>query len=120
MTFWLFLSLFSIAQCQQWMLFGGYKGFEGEEGTSVLNEMELLTLTKADKFNEESSWCQKSFSSSGNSFDGSTVDMINTFAYVGGLADQSQFSSAHNSLIFDRVLACGGADMQYKITNTCR
>ena len=101
-------------------MMGGYKGFEGEDGTSARDEVELITLTDADMFNNKSYWCQRSLSSSEESFDGATIDLIDTFNYNEGHEGHSDFSSAHNSLVFERVLVCGGADTEYRITNLCR
>ena len=99
---------------------GGYKGFEGDDGTSVLDEVELITLSNPEKFSNKSHCCQRSLPPSEVSLDGATVDMIDTFKYMEGLEDDSKFSSAHNSVIFERILVCGGADNQYRITSMCR
>ena len=80
---------------------GGYKGFEGDDGTSVRDEVELITLTNPEKFSYKSNWCQRSFPPSEVSLDGATVDMIDTFNYMEGLEDDSKFSSAHNSVTFE-------------------
>ena len=101
-------------------MLGGYKGFEGDDGTSVRDEVELITLTNPEKFSNKSHWCQRSLPPSEVSLDGATVDMIDTFKYMEGLEDDSKFSSAHNSFIFERILVCGGADNQYRITSMCR
>ena len=98
-------------------MLGGYKGFEGEPGTSALNEVELITLKETDKFSHNSYWCQRNLSSSEESFDGATIDLIDAFQYIEALEGDSSFSSAHNSFIFERVLICGGADSVYMITN---
>ena len=93
---------------------------EGDDGTSVRDEVELITLTNPEKFSYKSNWCQRNFPPSEVSLDGATVDMIDTFKYMEGLEDDSKFSSSHNSVIFERILVCGGADKQYIITSMCR
>ena len=112
--------LFSSCECERWLLLGGYTGFEGEDATAVRNEVELIELTDSDEFSKKTSWCQRGLPSSPESLDGATVDMINTFKYMEGLEGDPKFSSAHNSVIYDRVLVCGGSDNDYGIRNMCR
>ena len=104
----------------RWMLMGGYKGVEGDAGTSSLDDVELLTLDDEEKFKNESSWCQRNLTSSAFSLDGATIDMIDEFAFVAKHADNPAFTSPHHSIIFQRALVCGGADTGYSITSNCR
>ena len=99
---------------------GGYKGFQGDYGTSVRDEVKLITLTNPEKFSNKSHWCQRSLPPSEVSIDGATVDMIDTFKYMEGLEDDSKCSSGHNSVIIERIIVCGGAAKEYKITSMCR
>ena len=117
---WQIFFLVSLAESERWLLLGGYTGFEGEEGTAVRDEVELIELTEPDNFKRRSNWCQGVFPSSSDSLDGATIDMIDTFTYMEGLEGDSKFSSAHNSFIYERALVCGGADNYYRITNICR
>ena len=109
-----------MVRCGRWLVVGGYQGVEGDEGTSSVGDVELLSLEDESMFNNESSWCQANLSSSSFALDGATIDMINVFSFVAGHADDPAFSSPHSSSVFERALVCGGADEQYAITNKCR
>ena len=103
----------------RWMLMGGYSGVEGDSGTSSIGEVELLTLNNEERFNNDSSWCQKNLTSSSLSLDGATINMINEFEFVRKNAYDPRFTGPHYSIVFQRALVCGGGNSEYSITNNC-
>ena len=114
------LCFISNVHCGRWMLMGGYQGVEGENGTSSMDDVELLTLEDEQMYNYESAWCQRTLPSAAVSLDGATIDMINSFDYVESYIGDTAFTSPHNSHVFERAIVCGGADPRYNITAKCR
>ena len=104
----------------QWLLIGGYKGAEGQTGTSSLGDVELLTLTQENKFGVKGNWCQRNLANTPIPLDGATVDWVDAFHFISSQEGNSSFTSSHHSTTFKRALVCGGADKQYKIQKTCR
>ena len=60
-------------------------------------------------------------------FEGEDATAVRNEVELIELTDSDKFSkktswcqNAHNSVIYDRVLVCGGSDNDYGITNKCR
>ena len=82
---------------------GGYSGVEGQEGTSAINTVELLALSGQD-------WCQLHMQPAVVSLEGSTMDWVSMFDFLESSVGNGNYSSPHSSLVWERVLVCGGVD----------
>ena len=88
---------------QNWLLLGGYTGVEGEEGTETINNVELLSLTGTN-------WCQLELEAAVVRLEGSTMDWISMFDFMEGMVGNTNYTSPHSSMVFERILVCGGID----------
>ena len=81
--------------------------------------MEILDIEDEGNNNNISYWCQKELKDMPVSLDGAVIAMINMHSFVHSHIGDSTFTSAHNSLIHDKALLCGGANTGYNISNEC-
>ena len=88
---------------QSWLLLGGYTGVEGQEGTETINNVELLSLTGTN-------WCQLELEPAAVRLEGSTMDWISMFDFMEGRVGDTNYTSPHSSMVFERILVCGGID----------
>ena len=88
---------------QSWLLLGGYTGVEGQEGTETINNVELLSLTGTN-------WCQLELEPAVVRLEGSTMDWISMFDFLEGRVGDTNYTSPHSSMVFERILVCGGID----------
>ena len=88
---------------QSWLLLGGYSGVEGQEGTETINKVELLSLTGTN-------WCQLEMEAAVVRLEGSTMDFISMFDFMEGKVGDANYTSPHSSMVFERILVCGGID----------
>ena len=95
---------------QNWLLLGGYAGVEGQEETSPINNVELLSFTA-------NNWCQLELAPAVVKLEGSTMDWISMFDFMDKMVGNTNYTSPHSSMVFERILVCGGIDEEKRQRN---
>ena len=80
---------------------------EGEEGTTSIDNVELLSLTGDN-------WCQLQLPPAAVKLEGSTMDWISMFDFMESQVGNVNYSSPHSSMVFERILVCGGIDQEQR------
>ena len=94
---------------QSWLLLGGYSGVEGQEGTEPINSVELLSLAG-------NTWCQLELPPALVRLEGSTMDWLSMFDFLEEMTGNVNYTSPHSSMVFERILVCGGIDQERETT----
>ena len=97
---------------------GGYTGFEGNGGKTIADS-EQLALTNKNHVLDYDSWCQKSETSLPLPLEGAAVASLSLTAYLSNVVKQKG-KHPHETVKFDRMIICGGADDKYVIQDGCR
>ena len=109
----------------QWLLHGGYTGFEGQPDQGATAEVEVLTLNNPNDYASPWGFCHRNLSTAPQPLDGATMDEVSTFKYIentlktAGTGKLPYFGSSHHSAQFQRLLVCGGADDKYVVQKSC-
>ena len=99
---------------------GGYTGVEGEADTRALDSAELISLSGAAQYQVTSMWCHAALAPAPLRLEGATVDWVSVSQHMEAmLTSDPLYSSPHSSLIWDKILVCGGADTEYKVSPVC-
>ena len=81
-----------------------------------MNSAEIVTLANENNNADSNEWCQRNLSTMPVSVDGGIVAMVKMHSFITSNLGNDGFTSPHNSVIFDKLLLCGGANTGYNIS----
>ena len=81
-----------------------------------LKSAERVTLANENNKADLDEWCQRNLSNIPVSVDGGIVAMVKMHSFITSNLGNDDFTSPHNSVIFDKILLCGGANTGYNIS----
>ena len=116
---WILLVVLDVVGGGRWMLFGGYVNVEGETDVTALDTVEHMTLDQETQYSDKTRWCFQERARLPRALDGATVSSVNTWEFLSSQLGNSSFSSAHHTSAWSRVLVCGGAELDYTVSQQC-
>ena len=104
---------------QTWLLMGGYTGVEGEDGTSSMDNVEILQLKHLQsQYKTGQQWCQARLPPALFKLEGATIEWVSMMDHLENmLATNPTYTSPHSLVIWEKILVCGGADQECWLSN---
>jgi len=109
------------SRAKNWLLMGGYTGVEGEDGTSSMDNVEILQLKHPQsQYKTGQQWCQARLPPALFKLEGATMEWVSMMDHMENmLATNPTYTSPHSLVIWEKILVCGGADQNYTVSKQC-
>merc|ERR1711963_553038 len=105
---------------KDWLLMGGFRGVEGEVDTSAVDNVEILSLSNQAQYKSTDKWCQVQLPPADVKLEGATMTRVSMFNHMENmLANDNTYTSPHSSVIWEKILLCGGAQQDYDVSKSC-
>ena len=91
---------------------GGYTGVEGEDGTTSMDNVEILQLKHPQsQYKNGGQWCQTQLPPAPFKLEGATMEWVSMMDHMEDmLTSNPTYTSPHSLVIWEKILVCGGAD----------